>query len=80
MRSGDVYQVDFGSPLGSEARFVRPAVVITDDDILESIAATSHHDHFVAGCRRAPRGRWSRKTTCPARSPVRRSRHVLKRR
>ena len=31
MRSGDVYQVDFGSPLGSEAGFVRPAVVITDD-------------------------------------------------
>ncbi len=40
MRSGDVFQVDFGSPLGSEAGFVTPAVVITDDDVLESISAT----------------------------------------
>ena len=40
MRSGDVYRIDFGSPLGSEAGFVRPAVVVTDDDILESISST----------------------------------------
>jgi mRNA interferase MazF len=54
MRSGDVYRVDFGSPLGSEAGFVRPAVVITDDDILESIAATFQVVPFTSTVRDWP--------------------------
>lgn len=54
MRSGDVYRVDFGSPLGSEAAFVRPAVVITDDDILESISATFQVVPFTSTVRNWP--------------------------
>jgi mRNA interferase MazF len=54
MRSGDVYQIDFGSPLGSEAAFVRPAVVITDDDILETIAATFQVVPFTSTVRHWP--------------------------
>ena len=54
MRSGDVYQVDFGSPLGSEERFVRPAVVVTDDDILESISATFQVVPFTSTVRNWP--------------------------
>jgi len=34
VRSGDVVGVDFGTPIGSEAGFVRPAVVITADAFL----------------------------------------------
>jgi mRNA interferase MazF len=34
MRAGDVLQIDFGTPRG-EPGFVRPAVVVTSDDVLE---------------------------------------------
>jgi mRNA interferase MazF len=34
MNSGDVVTVDFGVPLGSEAGFVRPGVVVTADAFL----------------------------------------------
>ena len=34
MNFGDVVEVDFGNPLGSEAGFVRPAVVVTADAFL----------------------------------------------
>lgn len=34
MNFGDVVTVDFGKPLGSEAGFVRPAVIITADAFL----------------------------------------------
>ena len=54
MRSGDVYQLDFGSPLGSEAGFIRPAVVITDDDVLESISATFQVVPFTSTVRNWP--------------------------
>lgn len=54
MRSGDVYQVDFGSPLGSEAAFVRPAVVVTDDDVLDSISATFQVVPFTSTVRNWP--------------------------
>ncbi len=54
MRSGDVYQVDFGSPLGSEAAFVRPAVVVTDDDVLESISTTFQVVPFTSTVRNWP--------------------------
>jgi mRNA interferase MazF len=54
MRSGDVYEVDFGSPLGSESGFVRPAVVVTDDDILESISATFQVVPFTSTVRNWP--------------------------
>lgn len=35
MRAGDVVRVDFGVPRGSEAAFVRAAVVVTASEILE---------------------------------------------
>jgi mRNA interferase MazF len=35
MRAGDVVQVDFGVPARGEPGFVRPAVVVTSDDVLE---------------------------------------------
>jgi mRNA interferase MazF len=31
---GDVVSIDFGTPIGSEAGFVRPAVVLTSDGFL----------------------------------------------
>jgi mRNA interferase MazF len=54
MRSGDVYRVDFGWRLGSEAGFVRPAVVITDDDVLESISETFQVIPFTSTVRNWP--------------------------
>jgi mRNA interferase MazF len=35
MRAGDVLRVDFGTPARGEPGFVRPAVVVTSDDVLE---------------------------------------------
>lgn len=54
MRSGDVFTVDFGSPLDNEAGLLRPAVVITDDDILESISGTFQVVPFTSTVRNWP--------------------------
>jgi mRNA-degrading endonuclease toxin of MazEF toxin-antitoxin module len=35
MRAGDILQIDFGTPARGEAGFIRPAVVVTSDDVLE---------------------------------------------
>ena len=35
MRAGDVVRCDFGTPSRGEPGFVRPAVVVTSDDVLE---------------------------------------------
>ena len=35
MRAGDVVRCDFGTPARGEPGFVRPAIVITSDDVLE---------------------------------------------
>lgn len=35
MRAGDVVRVDFGNPARGEPGFVRPAIVVTSDDVLE---------------------------------------------
>ncbi len=35
MRAGDVLQIDFGTPARGELGFIRPAVVVTSDDVLE---------------------------------------------
>lgn len=40
MNFGDVIDVDFGTPIGSEAGFVRPAVVLTADAFLRYRPAT----------------------------------------
>ena len=34
MNSGDVVEVDFGTPIGSEAGFIRPAVIVVADAFL----------------------------------------------
>lgn len=34
MNFGDIVMVDFGTPIGSEAGFVRPAVLVTADSFL----------------------------------------------
>ena len=35
MRAGDVVGCDFGTPARGEPGFVRPAIVVTSDDVLE---------------------------------------------
>ena len=35
MRAGDILHCDFGTPARGEPGFVRPAVVVTSDDVLE---------------------------------------------
>ena len=35
MRAGDIVRVDFGTPARGEPGFVRPAVIVTSDDVLE---------------------------------------------
>ena len=35
MRAGEVLQVDFGTPARGEPGFVRPAVAVTSNDVLE---------------------------------------------
>jgi mRNA-degrading endonuclease toxin of MazEF toxin-antitoxin module len=35
MRAGDVLRIDFGTPARGEPGFVRPAIVVTSDDVLE---------------------------------------------
>ncbi len=42
MRAGDVVAVDFGIPIGSEPGFVRPAVVVTADGVLQGAPRTLH--------------------------------------
>ena len=35
MRAGDVVRCDFGTPARGEPGFVRPAIVVTSDEVLE---------------------------------------------
>ena len=42
MRAGDAVTIDFGLPIGSEAGFRRPAVVVTADAVLRSRPPTIH--------------------------------------
>ena len=35
MRAGDVVRVDFGTPARGEPGYVRPAIVVTSNDVLE---------------------------------------------
>ena len=35
MRAGDVLRVDFGTPARGEPGYIRPAIVVTSDDVLE---------------------------------------------
>ena len=42
MRAGDIHHVDFGDPIGSEPGFVRPALLVTSDNVLERNPRTVH--------------------------------------
>ncbi|MCQ3809568.1 MAG: type II toxin-antitoxin system PemK/MazF family toxin [Acidimicrobiia bacterium] len=52
MQAGDVVRCDFGTPARGEAGFVRPAIVITSDDVLEF----RQHAIVVVPCTTTKRG------------------------
>ena len=54
MRAGDVVRCDFGTPARGEPGFVRPAIVVTSDDVLEF----RQHAILVVPCTTTRRG-WS---------------------
>lgn len=52
MRAGDVVRCDFGTPARGEPGFVRPAIVITSDEVLEF----RQHAVLVVPCTTVRRG------------------------
>ena len=52
MRAGDVVRFDFGTPARGEPGFVRPAIIVTSDDVLEF----RQHAVVVVPCTTARRG------------------------
>ena len=52
MRAGDVVRCDFGTPARGEPSFIRPAVVVTCDDVLEF----RQHAILVVPCTTTRRG------------------------
>lgn len=52
MRAGDVVHCDFGTPARGEPGFVRPAIVVTSDDVLEF----RQHAIVVVPCATTTRG------------------------
>jgi mRNA interferase MazF len=42
VRAGDLVEIDFGTPLGSESAFLHPAVVVSADVVLEAEPRTFH--------------------------------------
>ncbi len=53
MRAGDVVGVDFGVPAGSDPGFVRPAIVVTADLVLQGRPRTIHVVPVTSNTRRA---------------------------
>ena len=79
MRAGDIVHCDFGTPARGEPGFVRPAVVVTSDDVLEFRTTRDRgrtlHDHET---RMVERGghHWVRcRPGAPADDHQRRPRH-----
>jgi mRNA-degrading endonuclease toxin of MazEF toxin-antitoxin module len=52
MRAGDIVRCDFGTPARGEPGFIRPAIVITSDDVLEF----RQHAIVVVPCTTVKRG------------------------
>ena len=52
MRAGDVVRCDFGTPARGEPGFVRPAIVVTSNDVLEF----QQHTIAVVPCTTTRRG------------------------
>lgn len=42
MRAGEIFEVDFGDPIGSEPGFIRPALLVTSNLVLERNPRTVH--------------------------------------
>ena len=53
MRAGDIFHVDFGDPVGSEPGFVRPALIVTSNLILDRNPRTVHVIPITSNIRRA---------------------------
>lgn len=54
MNFGDVVTIDFGAPMGSEAGFVRPAVLLTADAFLRFRPSTVFAVPLTTSSRRFP--------------------------
>ena len=52
MRAGDIVRCDFGTPARGEPGFVRPAIIVTSDDVLEF----RQHAIVVVPCTTTRRG------------------------
>lgn len=52
MRAGDVVRCDFGTPARGEPGYIRPAIVVTSDDVLEF----RQHAIVVVPCTTTQRG------------------------
>ena len=52
MRAGDIVRCDFGTPIRGEPGFIRPAIVVTSDDVLEF----RQHAIVVVPCTTTRRG------------------------
>jgi mRNA-degrading endonuclease toxin of MazEF toxin-antitoxin module len=52
MRAGDIVRCDFGTPARGEPGFIRPAIVVTSDDVLEF----RQHAVVVVPCSTTRRG------------------------
>lgn len=52
MRAGDIISVDFGTPARGEPGFMRPAIIVTSDDVLEF----RQHAVLVVPCSTKKRG------------------------
>lgn len=52
MRAGDIVRCDFGTPARGEPGFIRPAIVVTSDDVLQF----RQHAVVVVPCSTTRRG------------------------
>ena len=52
MRAGDIVRCDFGTPARGEPGFIRPAIIVTSDDVLEF----RQHAVVVVPCTTTKRG------------------------
>ena len=53
MRSGDIISVDFGIPVGSTPPKIRPAIIVTADQTLQTYSTTLHVVPLTTNVQRA---------------------------
>lgn len=49
LRAGDIVRCDFGTPARGEPGFIRPAIIVTSDDVLECPRLVSSCQHGTPG-------------------------------